>query len=616
MRAYYPTRSAILAGLAPAAAAVLLILATPFVNAAPPKAKPAPKAPEIPENEIVHLPQYTVTDVRILPPPESWLYAELPGFEVLSNASKRSTLRFLRDFQQLQAAMSVVWPALINAKPNVPTLLVFCSAGNSFRQFIPDDPDPDIFLTPTSLFVEDKERGAIVIDFMMQDMLGPDGTYMVNDPYEQFYRQYTRFLMRRANKNKPFPAWLEEGLSRMFATLDFSKKYIEFARVDNGFGRGGGTISPPGFPPFDTPYGFPGNGPFDDPLWHDNLHSNPLSPMDASRNGFGYPNGGYARPASRFGYIMPFGDMFGGDRKKISRGNWSGQCYAFVHMCLYGRGKKYQKGFLDFVKRAIAGPVTEDDFKQCFGRTYRQMAIELRGYVDFTDHQYVLFKAPRGSPGLPDPKPVEMREATQAEIGRIKGETLRLSGHPKESREALIIPYLRHDRDPGLLASLGLLESLEGRPERAVKFLEVAAKMGVVRPRAYVELAQLRLDDALAFPARPGGKLSAAQVDSVLRPLFTARSQPPPMEEVYSTIGYTWLHSAIPPSPGNLEVLLEGAMRFPRNTRIVMQAAELYARHGSAETAAALVKLGIRIARDSDEKRRFEALRATLPAAQ
>lgn len=615
MRTYHPPRSAIRAGLALAAAALVVLATPPAIAASQKKATPAPKAPEVPESEIVHLPQYAVTDVRVLPPPESWRYAQLPGFEILSNVSNRSTLRFLRDFQQLQTAMSVVWPALYNTKPGVPTLLVLCSAGSSFRQFVPPNPDPDMFLTPTSLFVEDKERGAIVIDFMMQDVLGADGsTYLISDPYEQFYRQYTRFLLRRANNNKPFPGWLEEGLARIFTTLDISKKYIEFARVEHGFG-GGSAVASPGFPPFGNTAGFANTGMFGDPSWRVSSGSDPF-PMGGSRYNFGYPNSRYSRPSSSFGYIMPLGDMFSDDTQKRSGGNWSAQCYAFVHMCLYGRGKKYQQGFLKFATRALAGPVNEDDFKECFGRTYRQMAIELRGYVDFTDHQYVLFKAPRGTPGLPDPTPLELREATQAEIGRIKGETLRLAGHPEESREALIVPYLRRDRDPGLLASLGLLESIEGRPERARRFLEVAAKMGAVRPRAYVELAHLRLDEALAASGASGGGLSAGQVARILEPLYTARARPPPMEEVYSMIGYTWMQSAVPPGPGHLEILLEGAVRFPRNTRIVMQAAELYARHGDPNTAAALVKLGIRLARDPGDKSHFEAIRATLPAPE
>ncbi|MDR1012151.1 MAG: hypothetical protein LBM04_13675 [Opitutaceae bacterium] len=623
MRTTHPPRSALCAGLALVVPATVLVFATTLATtlaAAPSKkAAPAPKAPGIPESEVVHLPQYTVTDVRVLPPPEFWRYAELPGFEILSNGGNRSTLRFLKDFQQLQTAMSVVWPALVNARPNVPTLLILCSAGNSFRQFVPPSPEPDMYLTPTSLFVEDRERAAIVIDFMMQDVLGPDGsTYMVNDPYRQFYRQYTRFLMRRANNNKPFPGWLEEGLSRIFSTLDFGKKYIEFARVDGGFGGFASPSNVSTFSNFGAHGGFSRNGIFDDPFNSNGHHHDPFYAGGLRHDIGGYSGFGYMRgaPSSRFGYIMPLRDMLGDDRSKIRRGNWSAQCYAFVHMCLYGRNKKHQKGFLDFAARALAGPVDENDFKACFGRTHRQMEIELRGYVDFTDHQYVLFKAPRGTPGLPAPKPIELRDATQAEIGRIKGETLRLAGHPEDSREAFIIPYLRRERDPGLLASLGLLESLEGRDDRARKFLETAARMGVVRPRAYVELAQLRLAEVLETPAAPGGKLSAAQVARVLDPLFTARSQPPQMEEVYSLIGYTWLRSAATPAPANLEVLLEGAARFPRNTRIVLQAAELYARHGPPDTAGALIKLGIRVARDTDTKNHFEALRATLPVSQ
>lgn len=35
---------------------------------------------------IVELPTVIVSDNRELPPPESWRYAEIPGFEILSNA--------------------------------------------------------------------------------------------------------------------------------------------------------------------------------------------------------------------------------------------------------------------------------------------------------------------------------------------------------------------------------------------------------------------------------------------------------------------------------------------------------------------------------------------------
>jgi hypothetical protein len=64
------------------------------------------------EGPIVELPKFEVTDSRLLPPPEKWLYAEIPGFEILSSLSKRATQRFVHDFLLLQEAMNVIMPGL------------------------------------------------------------------------------------------------------------------------------------------------------------------------------------------------------------------------------------------------------------------------------------------------------------------------------------------------------------------------------------------------------------------------------------------------------------------------------------------------------------------------
>ena len=63
-----------------------------------------------------------------------------------------------------------------------------------------------------------------------------------------------------------------------------------------------------------------------------------------------------------------------------------------------------------------------------------------------------------------------------------------------------IAPYVRGERDPRLLAALGLDEKLAGHDERARKFLEAAAAGIAVRARAWLELARLRFDDAKAKP--------------------------------------------------------------------------------------------------------------------
>ena len=609
---------------APAGAAGAAPNTVIFAPAADEPAAPAQGKQPAAKNEIVELPRYVVTGERVLPLPESWRYTTMPGYEILSNAYDRTTKRFLKDFQFLQQSIRIIWPTLISQKPSVPTLIVLCARGDSFSVFVPEKRDPDIFITPTSIFVEDKERGAIVIDYGATEMLTTSGFFVTSDPYQQFYRQYSRFLMRRANNNKPIPPWLEEGLARIFTTIDFTKKSIEFGKLAEGGVSADGSIDAGGF----------SDGASSD--FFDNVMPNEVLSMTSMQGGT--PIQGVAADEmqsqedsenvlseaearmiamlSKFGHISSLKEIFNPSPDK-PLANWSRQCFAFVHMCLYGHGKKYQKAFLEFAKRAMAGEVDETDFKECFERSYKQMEVILRGYVEEPQYVSIIAKAKPGQTLFDAIQPVEMREATQAEIGRIKGEVLRLAGHNDESRQALIVPYYRRERDAGLLASLGLLESLEGNTDRARRFLEAAAKDNVTRPRAYAALARLRLDEALASPAAPGGRLSTAQTASVLEPLFTARGQPPPMEEVYALIGETWMKSVAKPQPANLEVMMEGAALFPRNIEIIHRAAALHVQHGDPESAALLVKLGIKMsAANPAYKKDFDALQRQLSRQQ
>jgi len=85
------------------------------------------------------------------------------------------------------------------------------------------------------------------------------------------------------------------------------------------------------------------------------------------------------------------------------------------------------------------------------------------------------FEAKKGQE-LPEPPAVVLREAADADVGRIKGEVLRLGGHGEAARNTLIAPFVRGEREPRLLAALGLDELQGGRTERARKFLEAAAQ--------------------------------------------------------------------------------------------------------------------------------------------
>ena len=88
---------------------------------------------------------------------------------------------------------------------------------------------------------------------------------------------------------------------------------------------------------------------------------------------------------------------------------WAKQAYAFVHMCLYGLNGKYQKPFATFLQRLAREPASEEMFRQVFNRTYKQMLLELRGYIDFTVYQHREYRSKEDV--IVPPAPVEGRDA-------------------------------------------------------------------------------------------------------------------------------------------------------------------------------------------------------------
>jgi hypothetical protein len=241
------------------------------------------------------------------------------------------------------------------------------------------------------------------------------------------------------------------------------------------------------------------------------------------------------------------------------------------------------------------------------------MESELRSYIKFTDHKWIQMIMNKGQ-SLAEPPPVALRDATEAESGRMTGEVLRLGGHGDAAHLALIAPYIRGERDPQLLAALGLDERLAGHDERAKKFLEAAAQAGAVRPRAYLELARLRYDAAKAA-AGADGKISAAQVTAVLTPLGTARHQPPPMAEVYELTAEVWEHSAQAPTREDLKFVNEGVVTFPRRALLLARAADLNLHHGDPENARKIILHALSLLPNSPARVAIEQLRDDLPPA-
>jgi len=548
-----------------------------------------PSIEEPAEGDIVTLPVFNVTGERLLPPPESWRHGEIPGFEILSNDSDRNTRRLIQRFQEFQQALSVIWPG-VDERISAPTTIVVCGKLGSFAEFRPSD-EPDTRLGATSRYYRDADSAVIIVDSNTTFLdlnpyrdevsvtdYGEDTVPDFSEPVievsarTEMFREFVLFQLKGLGPR--LPAWFEAGLAELVVSTDISPKRIVFGKIrapSRVIQTGAGAITST------------------DPTL------GPVFNLELNRRG-----------------LIPFGELFtvkhDSDLAKNPIGNkWVQESCAFLHMCLYGWKTTLQKPLLHFVNRSRNEPVTEALFKECFGKDYKAMQLQLRGYIQGGASTYLKYEA-RGQ-GMPTPPLVQLDEASDADVGRIKGNALRLAGLPERARMNLIAAYNRGSRDPELLAALGLSELEAGEPDRALTLLE-AAEAGTQRPRAHVELARLRLKQSSDTPEGLEGGLSAAQTARILKPLFEARRRPPLAADGYDLIAEVWSRTEIHPRRGNLQVLDEGILLYPNRVPLVLRAAELNSKFGFAEHSAVLAAFGMRIAADSQTRARFESILA------
>lgn len=559
-------------------------------------ADPAPVA------ATIELPKLVVNDQRPLLPPESWRYARVPGLEILSGASERDTQKLLRDFRLFNDAVTVVWPAA-KSRPLPPLTLVLCETGAQFAAFAP--PQNGVATDLATLLLPGRDHTAIVLNFGLKAVTlnpaevgegdrvldGDDltGAAMRVDFYAQLRRQYVKYLLSLSQPRQP--AWFEEGISQLLMGMQVDPKFIRFAEV----------VKPKAVT-HAAAFNFAGAGPDDGP------QPTPGEVLDEKD---------FNEALVRAGFL-PLEQLFAvtHDSPEVNNpiaGKWAHQCAALVHMWLYGEGKEFNAGFAKFLARAQREPVTEAMFKECFGMNYRQMLTRLRGYLNDTAYQYQEFEAKKGG-GLPEPKPLELRDATQPEIARLKGESLVLAGRPDAAYEEMRAGYARGPLDPALVASFGVLEARRGETKRAREFLEAADRLHAANPAAGLALARLRYADAQAKPGAAGGQLAEAQTRAVVAPLDAARRTPPAMPEVYELMTDAWLHSAATPAKPDLAMINQGVVLFPRRPLLLYQAAELNRRHGDPREARLMATAGVQLSRNEESRKAFQAILDALPA--
>jgi len=362
-------------------------------------------------------------------------------------------------------------------------------------------------------------------------------------------REYVHAVLARLTLRPP--AWFAEGLAQLYSRLDIAPDHYGFAKFD------------------DVLIGY--------------FQQRQMLPFDRLF-AIGYDSPEFRQPVN---------------------GTFPAESLAFLHFCLYSRGSKFQQPLFAFVARLNGEPPSEKLFKEIFHRSYGEMGTALRSYIETGSYSGADYPLPHPL----DVPAIALRDATDAEAGRIKGDTLRLAGRFDDARLELLSPHQRGHSDPRLLASLGLLAHAEQRDKIAEHYLGLAAADRVRLPGAYATLAQLRYA-ALTTPAAP--PLTPPQTGGILDLLQTARLLPPPRADVYRLMAETWLHSATAPAPDALRALDEGVRRFPGDANLVHAAARAKLRAGLTADAASLAALGIRFAHDDATRARFRQLQDSL----
>jgi hypothetical protein len=520
--------------------------------------------------KAILLPDFPVTEKMKLRPEEKWLVGELGGFVIFSEASEKKTRDYVGQLYQFHQAFTSLFPKANVAAKNKVTL-VLCDSSDKFSALAPklrertdqaqasctasDDYETFMLINLDVNSLQVNTPGGTLGAMETEDGLSPDDPTAAStvDRNMLVRREYLHLILSRIQPRSP--AWLEEGVALFFSSMKVNEKTITYAKLDKEF------------------------------LNFFNQRALLSMPeLFAVR------------------YDSP-------DYQQIVGSTFSSQALAFVHYGMFGYKMRYQKAFLEFIEHATREPVTEPMFKKFFGMSYSDMEVALRGYVEGGAYRYVVAPRNLNFPPLPA---FELRAATDAEMGRIKGETLRLTKRAEEARIEFISPIVRKHADARLLGALGQLDYEQQNLASARKFLEEAVAAKVDTPAPYITLAKLRLN--LALTSAPQAGLNPTQLRGILTPLFAARALNQSRPEVYSLIADAWEHSLIAPTQENLAVIDEGVAANPRNHDLLYKDAALKARCGFSDDARALIEVGLKVTHDDTTHNRFEQLKASLPA--
>jgi hypothetical protein len=294
--------------------------------------------------------------------------------------------------------------------------------------------------------------------------------------------------------------------------------------------------------------------------------------------------------------LLPLPVLFAGPPAGDQAALWNAETALFVRWGLYRAPDR--QAFLHFVDRASREPMTEELFRRSLGMGFVEAQEQMSAYLPVAACESITVHLELPPDDIPN-----IRGASSSEIARILGDWGRLEGRAtgpelndfqdeclRQADKQFEKAVLARVRDPSFLAAFGLYELQAGNSARARQALEDATGRGVIRPRAYVELARLRLDDAL--PTIPGGigDLNEKDFGEIRGLLDTARVQMPALEATYALWARVLQHAPSLPSDEDLYVLSHAIEFFPQDSALAYRSATLFRRLGHADKATAIIE--------------------------
>ena len=321
----------------------------------------------------------------------------------------------------------------------------------------------------------------------------------------------------------------------------------------------------------------------------------------------------------------PLVELLGDDRGAVPQRSpeameaATAQLRLFFRWALDPKNAQRREAFWSFVDRSCKEQVTEELFRSAFGEFSSEVARSMAGYLRTALRDPVFWHAPH----VEEPE-IRFVDASRADSARIRGDWERLQAvhvgmsapeftakYREKAQTTLQRAYDRGERGADFLAVLGLNELESGDASTARGYLEDATTGGVVQPRAYLELARLKLADFLGGPAE-ARKLTAEQSATVMQLLSVANSQSPRVLKTYQ-LGLDILdHTDSAPRADDLTFLVQGTEDFPRSAELACRTAKLLLTAGRRAEAFTLVEKATRLGANGPLRQSLEELHAGL----